>query len=188
MTDEEILQSIVEGGIERHEKALDALYERWSSAMKSFFIAKGCPPKDVEDLFQDVVVKIWRNAGQYRRKGSATSWLWALARNALNDRLRNLKREPPSDRLTGDDTDPLLVAPPLYDEHHDDCVADGIARFAGAFPDRAYALELWSIGTNLSDIASIIGRPYGATRQFLMECRKKIRPFLEPCMDTTHLE
>lgn len=71
-----------------------------------------------------------------------------------------------------------------YDVETDDCITQGLNLFADSHPERAYALELWSSGMDLQSLSEVIGRSYGATRQFLLECRKKIRPFLSPCFET----
>ena len=52
------------------------------------------------------------------------------------------------------------------------------------FPDRARAIgflviEEWSV----EDIARALGRTPGATREFLSQCRKKLRPYIEDCLE-----
>jgi RNA polymerase sigma factor (sigma-70 family) len=184
MTDEEIIQRIAAGGPSDHHHALQHIYNRWGPAMKHYFIRKGCSIKDADDLFQDSVVKIWSAAGQFKASGPATSWVWTIARNTLNDHLRKALRLPESEPLNGDEGDAIIIAPNIYDAEAeaDDCVSEGLKRFAQQDPDRAYALELWTADLDLREIADRIGRSYGATRQYLMECRKKLRPLLEPCL------
>ena len=49
--------------------------------------------RDREEVFSDVLVRVWDRVGQYDPKsGSWTNWLSAIARNAAVDRLR---RNPP---------------------------------------------------------------------------------------------
>lgn len=182
MTDEQILTLIVKGGHDNHLRAFNAIYQDWAHPMKSFFMARGCTLQDADDVFQEVVLKIWKNARQFNGQGSAKAWAWSTARNTLIDHFRRSQKHPVMDTLNGDPDDPVIPAP-TPSVHPDDCVEAGLDRFAAVAPDRAYALELWSAGTDLQEIADRIGRRYGATRQYLMECRKKLKPFLAPCLE-----
>lgn len=182
MTDESILALIVEGGHSNHQRAFNAFYVRWAQPMQSFFLSRGCTQEDADDVFQETVVKIWKNARQFNGQGTAKAWVWSIARNTLNDHFRRAQKHPIMDALNGDSDDPVITAPEAID-HPDDCVEAGLKLFANIDPDRAYALELWSGGIDLREIGERIGRNYGATRQYLMESRKKLKPLLEPCLE-----
>jgi RNA polymerase sigma-70 factor (ECF subfamily) len=46
-------------------------------------------PEDAEDVTADIFARIWARRHNYDpRKGAPTTWLWAIARNAVTDRLR----------------------------------------------------------------------------------------------------
>ena len=185
LDDDEVLRLIHEGTSEGQHLALDVIYWRWASPIKHFFLNRGCPPKDCEDLLQEVIIKIWRGASGFRQRGQASSWIWTVTRNTLHDHYRQEARRPITDSLDPEDPRHEGSAPSPYDHDMDDCIAEGLARFSEAYPDRAEALEMWSTGIDHQLIASYLGRSYGATRQFLLECRKKMRPFLDPCLDTS---
>jgi RNA polymerase sigma-70 factor (ECF subfamily) len=48
-----------------------------------------------EDLLQEVLLRVWKSAGQWREEGSLQAWLYRIATNlALNAaEWRNIKRE-----------------------------------------------------------------------------------------------
>ena len=48
-------------------------------------------------------------------------------------------------------------------------------------PKHAEVVEFILKDLNTEQIRLIIGRSYGATREFMSQCRKKFRPFLEIC-------
>ena len=182
MTDEQIIELICKGGASNHSKAISAFYSRWAIQMKGFFITKGLTTDDAEDVFQDCVVTIWRKAHQYKGQGTAQSWVWCIARNVLTDQLR--KKKPNRHFVDLDDAlENILVAPSEVENTASDCVDDGLKNFELIDSDRAYALQLWCNEMDLQDIADRIGRSYGATRTYLTECRKKLRPFVEPCLE-----
>lgn len=185
LDDDEVLRLITEGDASEQRRALSVFYWRWASPMKHFFLSRGCLPKDSEDLLQEAVIKIWKGAAGFRRTGQASSWIWSVIRNTLNDHHRKVAKRPSESPLDLENERHDGEGIPAYDEDHDDCIERGLHQYSIAYPDRAHALEMWSSGMDLQLIASHLSRGYGATRQFLMECRKKMRPFLEPCFESS---
>lgn len=183
--DDEVLRLITEGDTSEQRLALRVFYGRWASPMKHFFLARGCQPKDSEDLLQEVAIKIWKGAAGFRRTGQASSWIWSIIRNTLTDHHRKTTKRPSESPMDLDNDQHDCAGSPAYDEDHDDCIERGLQSFSDTYPERAHALEMWSAGMDLQLIASHLSRGYGATRQFLMECRKKMRPFLEPCFESS---
>lgn len=64
-----------------------------------------------------------------------------------------------------------------------ECVAAGFEAFAGLEPERAHALGMQIDGQSITFIADCLGRTLAATKEYLSQCRKKIKPFLEHCRD-----
>ena len=48
---------------------------------------------DVEDVIQDILLKVWKSAGSFQGKGRLASWLRAIAQRTALDRLRKKKWE-----------------------------------------------------------------------------------------------
>ena len=65
----------------------------------------------------------------------------------------------------------------------DDCVSHGIQAFGDMMPDRAYVLTRVLDGATVSDIGLEIGRTPGATKEYLSQCRKKVAPFIQECLE-----
>jgi RNA polymerase sigma-70 factor (ECF subfamily) len=65
----------------------------------------------------------------------------------------------------------------------DQCVADGLEQFAMEMPDRAVALNLYLEGASMEDISVQIGRSVSATKEYLSQCRKKIKPYIAHCTE-----
>lgn len=49
--------------------------------------------EDAEDLTQEVFTKVWLNISQYNGSTNFTTWLYAIAKNALIDHIRRQKHE-----------------------------------------------------------------------------------------------
>ena len=182
MTNEQIIELICEGGESNHSKAIQAFYKRWASEMKGFFVSSGISPDQAEDVFQECVVNVWTKAHQYKGEGTAQAWMWMIARNVLCDQLRKKKSGRKFVELD-EVTEPIIA--PLVEEDNtaSDCVEQGLKKLEEDDFERAYVLQLLVAEVALQDIADRIGRSYGATRTYLTECRKKLRPYVAPCLE-----
>ena len=76
------------------EAALQALLRRHGPLLR-YVIAPILPdPRDREECFADVSVKLWQAAGSFDgTKGSLRGWLTVLARNCALNRARSLRTE-----------------------------------------------------------------------------------------------
>ena len=184
-----LLRRMMDGG-EARRQAVAELYRHFAPRFRRYFRSQRLGDAEAEDLVQDVFVKVVRSCGDFRGEARADTWLWAIARNSLMSRFRARLPDMPLDDLDLDQlcaTNPALqAAPPDAPASGgvDDCVQRGIARFGTDFPDRARAIgflviEEWSV----EDIARALGRTPGATREFLSQCRKKLRPYIEDCLE-----
>ena len=55
-------------------------------------------------------------------------------------------------------------------------------RLIAVVEEQAQALTLIAFyGWDIEEISRFLGRTQGATREYLSQSRKKLRPFLEPC-------
>ena len=182
MTNEQIIQLICEGGESNHSKAIQAFYKRWASEMKGFFVSRGVSPDQAEDVFQECVVNVWTKAYQYKGEGTAQAWMWMIARNVLCDQLR--KKKSGREFIELDEvTEATIPAPVAEEDTVSDCIDEGLKKLEADDSERAYVLQLLVAEVALQDIADRIGRSYGATRTYLTECRKKLRPYVEPCLE-----
>ena len=183
-SDQTSLDGIRRGGATRAE-GIVRLYRAYARRFLGYFLKHRVPREQAEELVQDVFVSIVRHCGEFRGEARIDAWMWAIARNALIDHVR---RQRPEVALQDDellDAAGATVDPPSHDARDlEDCVRRAYAAFAAAHEDRAQVLALvvyeeWDI----SDVAAMVRRTPGATREYLSQCRKKLRPFLEPCRE-----
>lgn len=92
MTEEEIIQSMRDGG--KHlDEGLKVFYKGFCGQMMRFFVHQGALSSEAEDLFQETVIKAINGAATFSGvPGSGKPWLWAVARNVLNDHMRRQLR------------------------------------------------------------------------------------------------
>jgi len=188
VTEDQIIKLIRAGG-RAAEAGIKALYQTTSQPMLRFFVSRGVSGDEAEDILQESIVKIVRGAGGYSGQGTAKAWIWQVARNCLTDYLRKQMRLAEHEAVFDDEAwnrlEDVTASPtPTTTEFSvDDCVEAGIAMFAKRVPDRVYVLTLQMEGNSIEEIASRIGRTVGATKEYLSQCRKKLQPFLEHCVE-----
>ncbi|MEM9030892.1 MAG: sigma-70 family RNA polymerase sigma factor [Pseudomonadota bacterium] len=84
MTD--LLQRIA---LHNDAEAFRILFENFAPRVKSYMIRQGADPATAEELAQETLMTVWRKAQLYSgEKGSATTWIYTIARNLRIDRIR----------------------------------------------------------------------------------------------------
>lgn len=182
MEGEDCLARIRRGGAQRAE-AIDELFRRYHRSLAAFFRNHGVPAAEAQELVQQTFLQLVTGVDRFRGDCPLSVWLWRIARNAMISHFRRsrpdsapLPEDPPaaSNRENPDDPANLLA----------DCVADGFHAFARDHPERADVLRLAVLeGWGMKDIAAFLDRTEGATREYVSQCRKHLRPYLEPCYD-----
>ena len=77
--------------------AFRELYQTYGPRVKAYMMRLGADAGTAEDLAQETLLTVWRRASLYSAdKGSAATWIFAIARNLRIDRLR---REVPWQQL-----------------------------------------------------------------------------------------
>jgi RNA polymerase sigma-70 factor (ECF subfamily) len=65
------------------------LFGVYAPRIKSYLLARGAAPSVADELTQEVMLTVWRKAGQFdARRGTAGAWLFTIARNQLINHLR----------------------------------------------------------------------------------------------------
>jgi RNA polymerase sigma factor, sigma-70 family len=77
----------------RSEAAFEILFRYFAPRIKSFCLRLGADSTAAEEITQEAMVSIWRNAGRFDpSKASPSTWIFAIARNLSIDRFRKSRR------------------------------------------------------------------------------------------------
>jgi len=76
-----------------NEHSFGALFKIFSPQLVSFFRARSRDVAQAEDLAQEVMLTVYRKAGQIRDRSLFRAWLFKIARNALCRHYGRLSRE-----------------------------------------------------------------------------------------------
>lgn len=71
-------------------KSFSELYEAHASLVRSV-IYKLCQPQELDDLVQEVFVKIWKGLPKFRQGSQLKTWIYRVAYNSAVDALRKKK-------------------------------------------------------------------------------------------------
>ncbi len=70
-------------------EAFRQLFETYAPRVKAYMMRQGADANTAEELAQETLLTVWRKAGLYSDdRGSATTWIFTIARNLRIDRLR----------------------------------------------------------------------------------------------------
>lgn len=101
----ELIEQIAEGSTE----AFHELFEYYAPRIKAYLIRLGAEAGTADELAQEAMLNVWRKAVQFdRKKASAGTWIFTIARNLRIDAIRREKRPEldPEDPALVPDNDP----------------------------------------------------------------------------------
>lgn len=102
---------LVERMVGGDTQALNDLYARHGGAILGFLTSRLSNRQLAEEVLQDVMLAVWKNAGSFRGDSKVRTWLYVIARNRAINAQR--KRSPEVVQLNdaygfqSDDTDPM---------------------------------------------------------------------------------
>jgi RNA polymerase sigma factor (sigma-70 family) len=183
------LQQIAQRGT-ASSRALRQLVDAYSPKVLSFCMRRGMALADVEDLLQELWVRVVGHAADFEPGRNPSSWIWAIARNLWHDEMRKLykRREDAGGHdlqsLSDEVADKAAPHCALPGESIDECVQRGLQNYARVHDEGAMAVQLRDLeGWGIAELAQFLERTEGATRSFLSQVRKKLEPFLMPCFE-----
>lgn len=158
------------------------------------FLARRLAPAELDDVLQDVFLRLQRGLPGLRDEERFTSWLFQIARNAVNDHLRVRARHPLlraelPDLAEVEGSAPGSAALALPDDDSDDdreasrslaaCVSLFVARLPSPYREAVTLVELEGLtareaadmaGVSLSGMKSRVQRGRAQLRQLFDEC------------------
>src|SRR5262245_23299089 len=76
------------------EEGQNLVFESWLDQHKALIFkivrAYGPTAMDREDLFQEIIIQVWRSIPSFRKESSVTTWLYRIA---LNTALKWVRKE-----------------------------------------------------------------------------------------------
>lgn len=177
--------ALIRAGGKQRAEGITLLYRKYVPHIKRFFIRQGQSKENAEDMLQDLFVQVVRNIESYRHEGAFSAWIWTIARNKLISEYRKSRSQLSEIEFDENLIEDVSTNPTsgLEQQTLQSCVRVAFERFSQQYYERAHALTLLTVyGWTIEEMSSFLGRTEAATREYLSQSRKKLRPFLKPCL------
>jgi RNA polymerase sigma-70 factor (ECF subfamily) len=163
----------------RDVEAFRKLFELYGPRVKAYMMRQGADATTAEDLAQETLLTVWRKAGLYSdEKGSATTWIFTIARNLRIDRLRRevswqpLPENRDEEAADGPDPEEEVTARERRDKVR--------AVLATLPPDQSEVVTLSYVeGLSHSEIAERLSLPLGTVKSRMRLAYQKVKEAVE---------
>jgi RNA polymerase sigma-70 factor (ECF subfamily) len=176
-----------EGG-ERIESALRTLDRAYFGVLHRDCLLALRDADAARDLVQETFIKVWQRCATFRGESELLPWIRSICRRAILDRLRQPQKEVPWELEAGMTGEAVTRIAELSGEQvpgaedavrqsqSAECFARCWNRFLEASPEHALVISwIAEDGLTHEQIAVLLGRTPGATREFISQCRKRAR-------------
>lgn len=163
----------------RDRAAFAIIFDHFAPRVKSFMMRKGATAELAEDLVQDAMIAVWTKASLYAaERGSASTWIFTIARNLRIDRLRRESSahftdlenfDAPSDETPGDEA--------LNRSQEDSLVARALAQIPAE--QRELLILSYVEDVPQSMIAERLKLPLGTVKSRMRLAYRRMRKLLE---------
>jgi RNA polymerase sigma-70 factor, ECF subfamily len=176
-SDKVLLAAIAQGD----RRALRELYTSYHSRLFRFLMRVTHDTELSEEVFNDTMWVVWRNAASFRDESRVSTWITGIAyRRALKSLASNRRQQPPlgtSLDAIADGAEDVAAAPSFLDamETRDwiDCALEQLS------PEHRMTLELaYFMGESCESIAEITGCPVGTVKTRLHHARMRMQRHL----------
>lgn len=143
------------------------------------FLARRVEAADVDDVLQDVWLRVERGLASLRDEERFTAWLFQIARNAVADHLRARARQPVAE--------PVEAAVEPIDDDRDAaaalarCISIFVARLPSPYREAVSLIELE--GLSVRDAADMVGISVSGMKSRVQRGRAQLRQLFEACCE-----
>ncbi|MEO8846314.1 MAG: sigma-70 family RNA polymerase sigma factor [Kofleriaceae bacterium] len=146
------------------------------------FVARRIAPTEVDDVLQDVFVRVQRGLASLRDEERFTSWLFQIARNSVAEHQRARMRHPLA--TTVDDDQPA----PMDDDDDREaarslsaCVSLFVAQLRSPYREAVTLVELE--GLTAREAAEMVGISVSGMKSRVQRGREQLRTLFDQCCE-----
>ncbi len=151
--------------------AFSELYRLYQPRLYGYLRRLLLNPASVEEVLDDVMLVVWKDAGKFRGDAAVSSWIFGIAyRKGLTAMRTERRYQAPLDR----DADASAVAG--VSSHHDEWIRAALMRLS---PDHRQVVELTYFGGfSYQEIAEIAACPLNTVKTRMFHARRRLRVLL----------
>ncbi len=180
------IADLLEVARRRDREAFGRLFDYYAPRVKAYLRRLGADEQQAEELTQEVMLTVWRRAGQYDpRRATPGTWIFRIARNRRIDALRREKRPPEAEEAEveaeagGEEEAAELPGEALEAESEALLLKEKLrAAIAELPPEQAEILRLYYLEEMpQGEIADALGLPLGTIKSRLRLALAKLRDY-----------
>jgi RNA polymerase sigma-70 factor (ECF subfamily) len=175
-------QLLITRCLKGEQEAFRALYQRYCPRVRSLLYQLTGKPEGLDDLTQEVFIKVYRALPNFRGESQFSTWLFRVTYNVCQDMRRKQGRRLQTVALGEHNS---LENLPIPDEREDNLtrlsrqqlVQDALATLSAEQRDVIVLFDLQE--KSQEDVAEILGLPVGTVKSRVYYGRRKLREWLE---------
>lgn len=160
--------------------AYNALFERYNSKIRQLIYFSTVDPANVNDLTQDVLLKIYRHLPHFKINSQFSTWLYRVTHNTIKNHYRTSNLRQVSEAEFSAEQDQLGSYSPEYLMSHFE-LNEQIDRALSRLSDElktCYGLHTFD-GQSYESIAKEMNCPIGTVRSRIFRARKLLIDFMD---------
>jgi RNA polymerase sigma factor (sigma-70 family) len=185
---DKLITQLKSGG-ENRKHAVTQLYTAFAQKIIQFLKLRGVPDAEAEDVLHDIFISFIARAESFTPIGQGRGWVWTVVRSKLADRYRRVENTPQYSSSDGEFLDSSTKYTDYFETGSYDedrlkaCIEGQMSAFTRDHPEGAQALS-WVMDDDLDlrSISELLGRSYGATREFMSQIRSKLKVYIDSCL------
>jgi RNA polymerase sigma-70 factor (ECF subfamily) len=156
-------------------RALEDLYRRYSARLTGFFWRLGSQGEEIDELVQEVFVKLWRHRGAWRGRGRLSTYLFGIAKSAWLDALERRRRAGRAETAAG----PRSPSRPEAELERRE-LGEEISRAIAALPEQLRIVFSLATAGELKyrEISEMLEVPVGTVKSRMAAAEDKLRQSL----------
>ena len=185
-SDEQLMLLFAQG----QSSAFDELYYRYDRRLLNFVARMtGWQRADVEDMVQEIFVRVARSASKYQPSAKFSTWLHRVATNSCLNNIKKRKSHPylrvitggmESQQSAGTSCDPLRQ---MIEHEGDGALQSALSKLS--LEQKTVFLLRQVQGLSYSEISQIVNLPLGTVKTNIYRARtsmvRALGSFLQPC-------
>jgi RNA polymerase sigma-70 factor (ECF subfamily) len=146
------------------------------------FVSRRVSPGDIDDVMQEIFVRMHRGLPTLRDEERLTSWLFQIARNSVAEHMRKKARHPLPD---GDEPEDAAAEPDDDDREAMRSLSTCVTSFVGALPSPyREAVTLVELeGLTAREAAEMAGVSVSGMKSRVQRGREQLRRMFEQCCE-----
>lgn len=151
--------------------ALEQLYQQYGLQLLNFLTTQLGDRPHAEEILQDVMLAVWKGAGQFRGESAVRTWLFAITQRQLSKARRG---QHPADEMIDDE----FTAIPIFDQSaHREWIQDALGQLP-SIQQQAIELVFYQ-GLSGQEAADQLRIPLNTLKSHLYRARNTLRLVLD---------